>query len=107
MNSVLDSFADYIRSHINEICFGVTAVTIMISGPRLTSFVKKLTLKFNWFIRYCCYILLCTVGVGFLSRVLFNGLKYWFSQQSNFLLLFSVPGVYLGLAWIAKQQREI
>lgn len=107
MDGLINTGAHYLRDHMNQICFGIVAVVIMISGPHLTSFVKRMTIKFNWFVRYCCYILLCTAGIGFLSRVMFQGLKYWFSSQNNLVILISVPGVYLGLAWLAKQQREI
>ncbi len=107
MNAYLNHFAHFLRENINEICFGITAVALMLAGPHLTSLIKRLTSKLNWFIRYCCYILLCTVGIGFLSKVMFQGLKHWFTIQNNVALLIWVPGIYLGLAWFAKQQREI
>lgn len=107
MSGFVNAFAQYLRSNINEICFGITAVAIMLSGPHLTSILKRFTIKLNWFLRYCIFIILCTVGIGFLSKTIFQGLKYWFTQQGNAALVLWVPAVYLGLAWYAKQKKEI
>ena len=100
-------FAQYLRSNITEISFSVTAVTIMIAGPHFTSFIKRFTRSYNWFLRYCCYVFLCTVVITFLAKVLFQGLKHWFGQQAGTSIILWVAGVYLGLALLAKQQKEI
>ena len=104
---IIDTVAQYLRGHITEISVSVTAVIIMLAGPYLTSTVKRLTKTYNWFFRYCCFILLCTVGVGFLTKVLYQALRYWFGRQGDIALILWVAGVYLGLALFAKMQREI
>ena len=99
--------AQFLHNYISEISFSITAVTIMIAGPYMTSFIKRFTKTSNWFIRYCCYMLLCTVGVGVLTKILYQGIRHWLGQQSGIALILWVIGVYLGLALIAKQQKEI
>ena len=103
----VDSVAQYLRNHIPEISVSITAVVIMLAGPYLTSFIKRFTKSFNWFFKYCCFILLCTAGVGFLTKILYQILKHWFSQQSGITLILWVIGLYLGLALFAKLQKEI
>ena len=107
IKAIVDTVAQYMRSHINEISVSITAVVIMLVGPYLVSSIKRLTKSYNWFVRYCCFILLCTVGIGFLTKFLYQILRLWFSQQSGIALILWVVGVYLALALFAKLQKEI
>ncbi|MDG5814003.1 DUF3392 family protein [Chitinispirillales bacterium ANBcel5] len=100
-------FSSFIRGHLQEICFGITAVTLMLSGRPVNSVVKKFTHNLNWFLRYCVYIVLCTVGYGFLSKVLYKGLWHWFANLNNTSLVLWVTSIYLVLAYLAKAQKEI
>ncbi|MDR0306263.1 MAG: DUF3392 family protein [Chitinispirillales bacterium] len=104
---IVNTVTQYLQSNIGGISFSVTAVTIMIAGPHITSFFKRFTKSYNWFFRYCCYVILCTVGISFLAKFIYQGLKHWFEQQSGLALILWVTGVYLGLALLAKQQKEI
>jgi hypothetical protein len=100
-------FAQFLINNLNEICLSITAVTIMIAGPHLTSAIKRLTKPYNWFFKFCCFIVLCTVILTFLSKILFKGLKYWYGQQNGLALILWITGTYLCLAFFAKQQKEI
>ncbi|MCL2688810.1 MAG: DUF3392 family protein [Chitinispirillia bacterium] len=100
-------FAQFLANNLNEICLSITAVTIMIAGPHLTSAIKRVTKPYNWFFKFCCFIILCTVILTFLSKILYKGLKYWYGQQSGLALILWVTCTYLSLAFIAKQQKEI
>ncbi len=104
---LIDTLALFLRSNMRNICFGVTAVSLMVFGRPLNSMVKKFTRKMNWILRYCVYIALCTVGYGFLARYLYRGLRFWLGNQSNVALIVWVVSIYLVLAWFAKAEKEI
>ena len=105
--NMVNSFAVFIRTNITEISFGITAVILMLSGRPVNSVVKKFTQTMHWFLRYCIYVLLCTLGYGFLSTMIYQGFRNWFLSLSNPALVLWVPSVYLILAWFAKAQKEI
>jgi len=97
----------FLNNNLSEICLSITAVTIMIAGRHMTSAIKRITKPYNWFFKFCCFIILCTVVIGFLSKVLYQGLKHWYGQQSGLALILWIACTYLGLAFIAKRQKEI
>ena len=61
----------------------------------------------HWILRYLIFIILCTIGYGFLSHILFNGIKKWLAGQASLPLIGWTIGIYLVLAWIAKQRKAI
>ncbi|MCX7726715.1 MAG: DUF3392 domain-containing protein [Chitinispirillaceae bacterium] len=99
----------FIRNHISEICFGITAVTMMLFGPKINGTIRKLIKKLHWLLRYAIFILVCTVGYTFISHVIFQGTKnlllMFFKQRPLFVMI--TIGIYLVLAWIAKEQKAI
>ncbi|KMQ51284.1 hypothetical protein CHISP_1767 [Chitinispirillum alkaliphilum] len=104
---LVDSAMGFVRGHLSEISFGITAVALMLFGRPVNSVVKKFTKGVNWFFRYCIYILLCTVGYGLLTRFLYRSLITWFRGLEDPALILIVTSIYLLLAWIAKAQKEI
>lgn len=99
--------ASLIRRHIQEVCFGITAVTLVITGPSINGLFKHITRNVHWFIRYLCFVLLCTAGYGFLTQVVYQGIRNWLRGQSNVLLVVWTCAIYIFLAWMAKRQKEI
>ncbi len=97
----------YIRNNLQEVCFGITAVTLMIAGPTINGLFKNITGKLHWFVRYLFYIILCTAGYGFLSQVIYHGVRNWLRGQSNMLIVVWTAVIYLILAWFAKRQKDI
>ncbi len=103
----LDYCAIFIRNHLNQICFGITAVTIMLFGPNINGTTRHLTRKLNWILRYGVFVILCTVGYTFLSQAIFQGTRRLLLSCSSPLLVAATAGIYLVLAWIAKEQKAI
>ncbi|HEX3019447.1 MAG TPA: DUF3392 family protein [Chitinispirillaceae bacterium] len=99
--------AKYIHSHIQEICFGITAVTLMVAGPSINGLLKHITRSMHWFFRYVFFVILCTAGYGFLSQVIYHGLKSWLRGQSGLMLVIWTCAIYLILAWFAKRFKDI
>lgn len=101
--------AFFIRNNISEICFGITAVTMMLLGPRINGGIRKIIKKFHWLLRYAIFILVCTVGYTFISQAIFQATKRllltFFQQRAVFVII--TLGIYLVLAWIAKEQKAI
>lgn len=104
---LITALADFIRSHMQEVSFGITAVAMMMAGPAINGILKRLTKKMNWFLRYLSYVLLCTAGYGFLSQVIYQGTRYWLRHLTSPMLIIWTLVIYLVLAWFAKQQKEI
>jgi hypothetical protein len=99
--------AGLIRQHMSEVCFGITAVSLILAGPAINGFVQRLTKSFHWFVRYLVFVLMCTIGYGFLSQVIFRGLKQWFAHQGAVSLILITTALYLVLAFFAKKQGQI
>ena len=106
-STALAYLASFIRTYLHEICFGITAITLTLAGPKINGNLKKLVRKFHWLLRYVAFVILCTAGYTFLSQIIYRGLKYLLHGLSNPLLVVVTIGVYLLLAWIAKEQKII
>ena len=99
--------ASFIRTYRHEIAFGITAVTLMLFGPHINGSVKRLTRKFNWFIRYAVFVLLCTGGYTVCAQVIYRGVRQLIRTSSDLLVIVITVGLYLILAWVAKEQKAI
>lgn len=97
----------FIRHHLQEICFGITAVSLMLFGPIFNGTVKHITRNLHWLLRYVVFVLLCTVGYVSLAKGMYDGIRNLLLMLSRPALVFVTLGIYLALAWIAKQQKEI
>ncbi|NLG18263.1 MAG: DUF3392 family protein [Fibrobacter sp.] len=107
INDIINSTAHLIRTNLQEICLSITAICMVLFGPHINSFVKTATNKFNWFFRYFIFILLVTAGYGALTQIIFKGLRVWMAGLANQLLVIATAVIFLTLALIAKQQKEI
>ena len=97
----------FIHQNIQEVCFSITSIVMVLLGPYINSFVKRTTKKLNSFLRYLIFILLCSAGYGALSQILYKGLRLWMVGLANLVLIVAVVIIFLALALLAKQQREI
>lgn len=99
--------ASFVRTYLHEICFGITAVALMLFGPSINGAVRKITRKLNWVIRYSIFVLLCTVGYIFLSQALYRGVRHLLLLCGGSLRVAVTVGIFLVLAYIAKEQKAI
>ena len=107
MNDPILYIAKLIRPNLSEVCFGMTAVALVLSGPYINSFVASLTVKLHWLVRYLIFVLMCTIGYGALVQILYRGLKYWLTGQHAFALVAYTTVIYLVLAYFARKQKRI
>lgn len=107
MNDPILYIANLIRPNLSEVCFGMTAVALVLSGPYINQFVARLTVKLHWLVRYFVFVLMCTVGYGALTQILYRGLKHWLTGQRAFALVMFTVIIYLVLAYFARQQKRI
>lgn len=104
---IVNQTAAVIRNHLQEVVFGITTVTLVLAGPYINGLLKKITVKFNWVLRFVCYIILCCAGYGFLSHFLYQTLiKLFVTLQTVPLVIITLIS-YLILAWFAKQHKQI
>jgi hypothetical protein len=99
--------AAFIRTHVHEICFGITAVTLTLAGPKINGGLKQIVRKLNWLLRYAAFVVLCTAGYTFLSQIIYRGLLHLLHGLTNLMLVLVTLGLYLLLAWVAKEQKVI
>jgi Kef-type K+ transport system membrane component KefB len=107
MHEPVNFLAGLIRSHIAQVSLGITAVSLMLAGPLINTFVQNATQKLHWLLRYCIFILMCTVGYGLLTHFVFRGLARWLVYQRSTELLVITVGIYCVLAFFAKKQGHI
>lgn len=107
LSTALAYLASFIRTYLHEICFGITAVTLTLAGPRINAGLRKLVRKFHWLLRYVVFVILCTAGYTFLSQIIYRGVKQLLTGLSNPLIVLVTLGLYLLLAWIAKEHKAI
>ena len=99
--------AKLIRPNLSGICLCMTAVTLVLAGPYINRFVAGLTEKLHWLTRYLVFVLMCTIGYGALSQILYRGLKHWLMGQPAFALVAFTIVIYLVLAYFARKQKRI
>ena len=99
--------ANLIRQNLSEVCFGITAVSLILAGPAINEFVQRLTTSFNWIVRYLVFLLMCTIGYGFLTQVIYRSLRHWLVCQKGLALILLTVGIYLVLAFFARKQGRI
>jgi len=107
MNDPILYVAKLIRPNLSEVCFGMTAVALILAGPYINEFVTRVTDKLHWLARYLAFVLMCTVGYGALTQILYRGLKHWLTGQSAFALVTFTIVIYLVLAYFARKQKHI
>lgn len=107
INAAVSFCTTFIHSHLHEICFGVTAVSLMLFGPHINATIRVLTKKLHWLVRYAVFVVLCTIGYTFLSQVVYHGVNNLLRSCPSTVLIFVTVGIYLVLAWIAKEQKAI
>lgn len=104
---IFNQTVSVIRNHLTEVVFGITTVTMILSGPYINGLLKKITAKFHWVLRFICYIVLCCAGYGFLTHYLYKTLIKLFVKLEPVPLVVITLTVYLLLAWFAKQRNQI
>jgi hypothetical protein len=107
MHEPVDFLAGLIRSHIAQVSLGITAVSLMLAGPLINGFVQNATQKLHWLLRYGIFILMCSIGYGFLTHFMLRGLAGWLKYQRSTELLVITAGIYVVLAYFAKKQGHI
>jgi len=99
--------AAFIRTYLHQISFGITAVALMLAGPHVNAVIRSLVKKLHWVVRYAIFILVCTAGYVFLSQFLYQTVLRLLRGCSSGMLVASTAGIFLFLAWIAKEQKAI
>lgn len=105
--TALSYIAAFIRTYLHQICFGITAVTLMLAGPHINAVIRSLVKKLHWVVRYAVFILVCTAGYVFLAQFLYQTVLRLLRGCTSGMLVAATAGIFLFLAWIAKEQRAI
>src|SRR4051812_11243309 len=93
----------WMRSHLGEIAFSITAIILVIAGPYINAGAKRLSIKFHWLIRYALFVLLTTVGYGLITNFGLQNIRGFLLRLTNVQLVMAVLAVHLILAWLLKR----
>jgi hypothetical protein len=99
--------AGLIRQHMSEVCFGITAVSLILTGPHINAFVQRMINRLHWLVRFFVFVLICTIGYGSLAQVIYRGLKLYLAHQKALPLILIITFIYLMLAFFARKERRI
>ncbi len=97
----------WMRSHLFEIAFGITAMILVVAGPFINGFVKRLSGRLHWLLRYALFVLLSTVGYGLLTHFGLQGMRNLLIRFTDGQLLGAVLATHLVLAWLLKRGNAI
>jgi hypothetical protein len=99
--------ADLIRGHMSEVCFGITTVSLILCGPYINAHVQRLISRMHWLARFFVFVLVCTLGYGFLAQVIYRVLRLYLAHQKALPLILIITVIYLLLAFFARKERHI
>jgi hypothetical protein len=99
--------AGLLRQHLSEVCFGITAVALILVGPHFNAFVQRLIRKTHVLVRFSVFVLICTIGYGFLAHFIYRGLATCLAHQKSLSLILIIAVIYLLLAFFARKERRI
>lgn len=97
----------WMRAHLSEIAFSITAMLLVVGGPYLNAGLKGLTRTFHWLARYALFVLLSTVGYGLITNYGLRTLRGALRGLTNVQLFITVLAAHLILAWLLKRDKAI
>jgi hypothetical protein len=100
-------FADYLRLHLQSIAVGLAATFLMIYGNSINGFFRKQTKSLHFIARFCLFILLCTVGYGFLTSQAVKILREFLRNLNDLYLTLSVIGSFVVLGFMARAGKDV
>lgn len=103
----IDITAQWMRGHLPEIAFSLTAMLLVVGGPYIHIGLKATSRKLHWILRYALFVLLSTVGYGLITNFGLINIRGLMFRLSNVQLLVFVLLTHLVLAWLLKRDRAI
>lgn len=97
----------WMRSHLPQIAFSLTAMVLVLGGPYLNGAVKKVTQPLHWLVRYALFVLLSTVGYGLITNLGLQSIRGLLTRLNSLQLIAVVFGAHLVLAWFLKREKKI
>jgi len=103
----LEKFAEFARSNSLSVAVAIEATTIAVFGGYINSFIRLVTKRMHFMVRFACYILVYAFGIGILSAKAVSFLQKFFLTLPPLHLLLLIAAVFLLLCFMAKKQRHI
>jgi hypothetical protein len=97
----------WMRAHLSQIAFSVTAMLLVLGGPYINGLVKNVTKPLHWLVRYALFVLLSTVGYGLITNLGLQSIRALLARLDSVQLIAAVFGAHLVLAWFLKRERKI
>jgi hypothetical protein len=97
----------WMRGHLTEIAFSITAMILVVGGPYINAGMKSLSQKLHWVLRYALFVLLSTAGYGLITNFGLRNMRGFLLRLGNWQLLAAVLAAHLILAWLLKRDKAI
>jgi hypothetical protein len=97
----------WMRAHLAEISFSLTAMLLVVGGPYLNRAVMRFARSFHWVLRYALFVMLSTVGYGFITNFTLRGVQGFMFHLGGWQLPGFVLGAHLVLAWLLKRDKAL
>lgn len=107
MQTWIHDIANFMRAHLPSISVGLVSTTLVIYGANINGFFRKLTRKIGVLWRFILFVLLCSLGYGFVSSQAVKWINHNLRTLPDWQLLVAIGGSFLLLAFLAKQGKEI
>jgi len=107
VNPYIHICADFLRQHLPSIAVGLAATFLTIYGKYINGFFRKHTKSLHFFARFALFVLLCSVGYGFLSSQAVRYLRDFLRTLNDLKLVCTVVGTFVLLGFLARAGKEV
>lgn len=97
----------FLLNHDGEVALAIVATGLIIFGEDINSIVRRALKPFHFLIKFLGFILLCSLGYGFLTVYATKALTKTLHQIPFGYLPFLVGAIFLLLALFASKRKQI
>ncbi|MEM7396441.1 MAG: DUF3392 family protein, partial [Verrucomicrobiota bacterium] len=103
----LEVLADWIKPHLFNVSFAVSATLLVVYGSNINRAVKNLVKKYHVAVRLTIFIAVCSFGYGALTVLFTWALSKLFTQLGDLILFPSVVVLFVVIGVLAERKNQI
>lgn len=105
INDILSATAGWVNPHMGEIVFAMIASLLIIYGDLITGITKKMTARFNFFVRVTVFVLVAAFGFTLIASFLTPLLADLLSSTGKWVF-FAVLGLFYIIGILAQKRGQ-
>lgn len=106
-SQVVESLSGWMKPHLHHVAVAMVATFMALYGGKIGRWVKNSVKKHNFFLRFGAFVLLCAFGFGALSALATALVERGLTSMDRQWLSPLVVGVFLTLALLAEEEKNI